>query len=201
MSKILSLLAWGVGIVFVLLFLATRKFYLGGSWGFVDSRTDEAMPHEVDRHTLIEVLERFLVSDSFDILWVSRINDEQSGLVLTLEGGIPIGTLFFNTKSDAEQIADLAYYLAAAGYEVSQDSNGFNGGWREEHRQTCVEFAIGKDVDSIESAMDCVLGRLQPTSEDVFYVNASRTSDHGEGIKLGLVSDPLADLASRENRE
>lgn len=194
MSKILSPFAWVVGIVFVLLFLATRKFYLGGRWGFVDGRVEEATPHEVDRVTLQIVLERFLVGDSFDMLWVARINDEQSGLILTLEGGIPIGTLFFNTNTEAQQIADFVAYLADAGYEVRQDSNGFNGGWGEEHRQTCVEFPIENDVEHVTTAIDCVLDRLQPKIEDVYYVNASRTADRRTGIKFGKVPDPLADL-------
>ena len=177
-----------------LLFLATRKFYLGGSWGFVDSREDDSKTHAVDREKLSVVIGRFLVGDAFDMLWVGRIDDEYSGLIINLENNLPVGTLYLKTKGEAEQISDFLIYLLEAGYEVQESCNGFNGGTSEEHRQTCLEFPIENSTQAVLQAIDRVLDRMQPTEQDTYYVSGSRSFDRGRGIKVGNLRDPLANL-------
>ena len=171
-----------------------RKFYLGGKWGFMDGRVNESKSHCVSSMQFVAVIDRFLAGDTFDMLWVARIDDEYSGLILNLENGSPVGTLSFKTISEAEQISGFVNYLSEKGYSVEAVSRGFCGGFTESHRETSLDFPVHNSTTCVVQAIECVLDRLQPTGEAFYYVSGSRTSDQGFGIKFGKLTDPLVEI-------
>lgn len=51
-SLVLKLATWAIICLAILLYLVTRKFYIGGNWGFIDGRNDESRSHQVNREQL-----------------------------------------------------------------------------------------------------------------------------------------------------
>lgn len=151
--------------------------------------------HQTNREGMELVLSRFVEHDIYDMLWVSRKEDRYGGLMVTYLHDDVTLRVSFKTRSQANQIEDFRRETETSGYPCEESSDGFNGGFGEEFRETNFEFTLPKDMAIIHTFLDVVLLQLFDT-EDTYFVSASRFSNGPRklpavGIKVSPKEDPL----------
>lgn len=183
-------------IVALTLLVGQSKGTLNSPGGHVLTIIESGEPpvHHATEAQFAVVIDRFLPGDRFDMLWVSRRNDQYSGLMLDIREHKPELSAFFFTKRQSSQIKAFGKAMRAAGYAAHGTPGGYNGGWNEDNLQTDFNISLPRSAKAVIKAVDTALAQLQPTDNQGYYLSASRTADlpaPRQGIVYRPPSDPL----------
>jgi hypothetical protein len=186
-------------VVLAILFVITRRatVYINSGSGFVAMSSGEVSIHGTDYVGLRKVMGRFLKGDLYDMLWVSNVNDLYTGVTLGLENAEPRFSVFFNTLKDKEKVAVFRKAMSHFGYPLDEDSDGYNGGKREENRQTTFDYTLPADPDKMVAFTRAALSELQGDQGTTYFLTASLFAD-GPGasgsIHISRDNDPLSEV-------
>jgi hypothetical protein len=168
---------------------------ISGRWGFIGPKSNDVV-HHTDDAGLVKVMQRLMKGDLYDMVGVSRVNDEYAGVIVYLEAGTPVLSVSFYTASQQQELASFRRAMSEFGYELSEDSNSFNGGTSEANRTTMLEYELPKDAAKISAFTNAALSQLQSELTDGFYLTASLLAHgpSGAGIKFHRPEDPLSNV-------
>jgi hypothetical protein len=192
----------GIGLLVLVVILALalrgRVVTVASRSGFVafGSGDDDKVYH-TDKVGLTKVMDRLLRGDIYDLVWVSGVNDPYGGLTLTLEAGQPMLDVDFNTASQQAEIKAFRDAMAGFRYKLVENSDSFNGGTSEVHRQTNLQYTVPRDPVKIVAFVEAALAQLRCDRSDGFYLSASLFADgpgSGSGVTITAPKDPLSQI-------
>jgi hypothetical protein len=192
----------GIGLLVLVVILAFtlrgRVVTVGGGSGFVAFGSgDDDKVHHTDKVGLTKVMDRLLKGDIYDLVWVSGVNDPYEGLTLTLESGQPTLDVGFNTASQQAEVKAFRDGLARFKYKLVEDSDSFNGGMTEAHRQTNMQYTLPRDPEQMVAFVEAALAQLHGSRPDGFYLTGSLLADgpgSGSGVTITTPKDPLSQV-------
>lgn len=132
------------------------------------------------------MFKRFLPGDLSNVLWISRHNDEMTGLTLRLQDGVPKLKVGFNAKRQAEELIAFRNSMRESGYSATDNYDIFNGGFGEKHRQTNLRFTLPGSADEVIRAVETASALPQPGAGGEGYFI--------KGDKVQKQDDPLSEI-------
>ncbi len=200
MLKWILLISTAVILVVVWAYLRMRggTVYIVNDHGFVAHSFSKPVVHQTDREGVSKVTERLLKGDIYDMVWVSGVNDEFTGFMLTLESGNPVADVMFKTLSEGKEILAFKESLHHFGYKLDESADGFNGALDEAHRVTSLDYTLPKDAAKVTEFILAAIEKLQGPNHKTFYLNAMLMANGPVGKSSGVViapaSDPLSEV-------
>ncbi len=184
-------------IIFILM-RRTGTVYLTGNAGYVAFTSGQEPIHQVTETQLRQVVERLLRGDLVDMLWISRRNDEYTGIIVGTFSGPPTLSLSFKTNSEQSKLKKFRAKMSVLGYHAVENSDGYNGGETEDFRITMLNYTLPKSVDAILPAVKAALDELQPSEHDGYFLTGSNFQKDGPGkgpgIRFRPSTDPLKEI-------
>lgn len=107
-----------VALIIVVVLLRKGTVYFVGDSGYVAISTIEEPVHHASEAQLHKVIQRLLLGDIFDTLWISRKNDPFSGLVLDVVQAAPCLSVEFKTAGQEIELKAFRRSMKAAGYRL-----------------------------------------------------------------------------------
>lgn len=201
MLKLILIGGASLAIIAFIIFILMRRsgtVYLTGNAGFVAFTSGQKPIHQVTEAQLRQVVQRLLRGDLVDMLWISRRNDEYTGIIVDTFSGPPTLSLSFKTISEQSKLKKFKAKMSALGYRVVENSGGYSGGETEEFRITTLDYTLPKSADAILAAVKAALDELQPSEHDGYFLTGSNFQKDGPGkgpgIRFRPSTDPLKEI-------
>ncbi|MDR3688227.1 MAG: hypothetical protein P4L46_02525 [Fimbriimonas sp.] len=186
-----------IGMLVALLYVAALlarggTIYFRSRYGYQAFSGRKKKPRDANRDQFRKVIERLLVGDIYDMLWVSWTDDVYTGVMLTLVEGAPELSLSFKAHTETAELASFKVAMGHLGYAHQEDSDSFNGGFAEENRITSLEYMLPVSVDAIVQATNIALTSLHGAPPQTYYMTGSLFA-HGPGLGTGIKFSPSED--------
>jgi hypothetical protein len=186
-----------VGLIIFVCLTQIGTISVSDEGGFTSITSSRTPMRRADQDQFRKVIDRFLRGDLYDMLWVSRTDNEYNGITLTLETGSPKLSIWFKTHGEEAKLKSFKSAMAPLGFALYENSNLFSGGEDEEYRTTSLNYTLPKSSDSIIKAANTALGHLQGNPAQSYFLKGYLLANEPggrSGITFSLSEDPLREV-------